>query len=76
MSDTRENVNFRVDGDVLGELRSEADERGYGSLSAYLRAIIRSRHEGHEDVDRRLDEHEARLKTLEAAVAELRDGEE
>lgn len=69
----RENVNFREEEDVIDDLRDEADERGFGSLSAYLRAIIRNRTEDETELERRLDEHEARIKVLESAIAELQE---
>lgn len=71
-----ENVNFRLDEDELDQLRSEADDAGYGSLSAYLRDIIHHRDDMRPVVQDRLDEHEARIKTLEAVVSGLLDDSE
>lgn len=67
----KENVNVRVDPDLVDELDAEAQARGL-SRSEYLRWIIRNRDS--RDVEEQLSEHEARITALEHAVAELRAG--
>lgn len=69
------NISFRIDDDLESELRDEAEEEGFGSLSAYLRHIILHRDERDRDVHQDVEELEARVRNLETLVADLDEQE-
>lgn len=69
----KENVNVRMDPDIVAELDEEAEARGL-SRSEYVRWIIRNRYV--LDVETKLDEHEDRISALEHAVDELRSSKD
>lgn len=68
----KENVNVRMDPDIVAQLDEEAEERGL-SRSEYVRWMIRNRDV--LDVEATLDEHETRISALEYAVDDLRSSE-
>lgn len=70
------NLNFRVPDDLRDELEAEAEEKGYGTLSAYLRSIIQQRHESadagdYEELEERIEELEQDLEDAETRAERL-----
>lgn len=59
-----ENVNFRLPEGEIEALKDEAEEKGYQTLSPYLRKIVSER-DTNEHAGDRLDELEQRVRVLE-----------